>query len=221
MPRPPSVYVGDAAFGYDLRRQGSDIWIREQETVGTTLHSLLSAGDRVLDVAAGTGRWLDVYAAARVRATLLDISEDMLSVAARRAGELGFGVEVVAKDVMSATSLPAGDWLVSTRFFNWIPQSAIERILRLALAAGYRHVAVTVRCLDLEAPLAQRIRSIWSWQKKNFKVLIGARDKGTYYLQSRPRLVSMLDRLNCGIVSEHIIERPPGENYSLLVIGRR
>lgn len=221
MARPATVYVGDAAREYEARRRGTDIWAREQSTVGDALRTLLTPGDRVLDLAAGTGRWLDVYAERRVRATLLDVSADMLQLASAHAVELDYRIDVIRANVLEMSALPPGDWLVSTRFFNWIPLAGIERILKLAMAAGYRHAAITVRCLDTAAPLVTRARAIWSWRKKNLKVLIGTRPKGTYYMQSRARLTAVLKRLDCAVVAEHVIERPNGAIYALLVIARR
>ncbi len=215
-----TIYVGDGARRYNERREHSDIWQREQATVGAALRSLLQPGDRVLDVAAGTGRWLELYAERRVEATLLDVSGDMLKVAAAQAAALGVSIDLVERNVLTMPALPPGEWLISTRFFNWISLRSIERLLRMAMAAGYRHVAVTMRCVDHAAPWAQRLGARWRWRKKNVRVLLGIRRKGTYYLQSRVAFAAMLGRLGCTIATEHAIERPSGEAYTLFIIHR-
>jgi len=214
-----TVYFGATAANYERERAAADIWRLEHDTITGALAPALRPQDRVLDVAAGTGRWLDLYAQTRVRPILLDISSDMLQTARVRARERGCEIEVVEGNILDMTSVPRCDWLISTRFFNWIPLSRIEHILRLAADAGIARMAFTVRTMDGTAGWRRQFGSMCYWQKKNYDVLRGRRMKGFYYLQSGRRLRRMLDRLGLQLTSEHVIERTRGDVYTLFVVS--
>lgn len=78
------VYTGHVAANYDAVRGNSDRWAREAEVIEPLLRTI-SAGTKLIDVAAGTGRWLNIYREIGLDATLLDSSADMLSVAKEKA----------------------------------------------------------------------------------------------------------------------------------------
>jgi ubiquinone/menaquinone biosynthesis C-methylase UbiE len=96
-----------------------------EATVRETLRRLpITGGERVLDVACGTGALLAAIAAAHPGAQLtgLDLSPEMLAVAARRLGpEVGLSVG-------AAEALPFGDaafdLVVSSNAFHFFPDPA-------------------------------------------------------------------------------------------------
>jgi SAM-dependent methyltransferase len=216
-----TVYFGQTAQNYDRERVVSPIWQQENDTIAPVLRSALRPADRVLDVAAGTGRWLDVYAAVGVHAILLDVSSDMLGTAREQAEAKRCAFDIVEGNIFCMSTLPACDWLVSTRFFNWIPLRGIETLLRLAVASGITRFAFTARCLDQTASLQRQAESSFYWHKKNFDVIRGARMKGIYYLHSPARLRRVLTQLGLEVSEEHVIERVRGDAYTLFIVTTR
>src|SRR5579863_638357 len=59
----------------------------EHRLLGQHLH--LSSGERVLDLATGTGRWLEYALSQGVRATGADLCAEMLAIAATKRGVKG------------------------------------------------------------------------------------------------------------------------------------
>ena len=216
-----SIYFGNVAAGYENERTGDPIWQKEDEVLTAALSAALMPGDRVVDLAAGTGRWLGLYKAAHVRPTLVDVSADMLEIARARAAALDITIdEIVEGDVFRMSVLPLGDWLVCTRFFNWISQADADRVMTRAAAAGICHAAFTVRCLDPDAPRSARLESVRYWRDKNRQVRAGTRKKGHYYLQSVDRMTRMLDRHGFSAIATHLIERTRGDVYLLFIATR-
>ena len=221
MQSPTSIYFGDIAAGYEDERVRDPIWQREDDVLTGALTAAFMPGDRVVDLAAGTGRWLSLYKALRVRPALVDVSADMLDIARGRAAALGLTLdEIVEGNVFTMATLPLGDWLVCTRFFNWISHASIDGVITRTVASGIRHVAFTARCLDPQASRSARLESVRYWRGKNQEVRAGTRKKGHYYLQSADRLERLLDRHGYSRVTTHVIERTRGDVYLLFVAVR-
>lgn len=218
MPSASTVYFGETAKGYEALRTGDAIWAAEQRVIAPVLRQLLHNGVRVLDVAAGTGRWLDVYKDSGAVATLLDVSPDMLAIARRHARDKELDVNIVTGNVVEMRSLPRNDVMVATRFFNWIPLAEIETVLALAKAACICTFGFTVRYLDEDATPAMRRETFDHWNRRNAGVLNGSNPKGFYYLQSMCALEKTLSRLGMRLTETHVIERVRGDIYSLLVV---
>ena len=219
MPSALTLYYGDTATNYEAARTADEIWKAETETITPVLQRLMWPGEQVLDVAAGTGRWLELYKATGVRPTLLDVSPDMLAIAARHAADRALPIDILTRNVLEMSALPDCDWLVATRFFNWIPGSAVAAVLRTAVVSGIRHYAFTARTLDESATPEQRAESRAYWRTRNERVKQGLQNKGIYHLQSRRRIRRVAERLGLQLVSEHVIERVRGDVYSLFVFS--
>lgn len=74
-------YHGDIASGYDAKRENDPKWTIEQRLIEGMLAEL-PAGSEILDCPVGTGRFLHSYIANAHRFIGMDISGDMLYVAA-------------------------------------------------------------------------------------------------------------------------------------------
>lgn len=88
-----SSYAGDVASGYDRKRVDEPKWARELEVVDRVLAGL-PLGARILDVPVGTGRFLPLYQRHGLQAVGVDLSPDMLDLAARRAREIGYPADL-------------------------------------------------------------------------------------------------------------------------------
>jgi ubiquinone/menaquinone biosynthesis C-methylase UbiE len=125
----PDHYRGDTAENYLNKRLKQEMWHREQAIVEELLASIPD-GVKVLDVAFGTGRFVEMYLRKRMSVYGIDISPDMLA-AARDA--LGPSYEHCRIDLGSADSLPYEkeffDLVVCFRFFGLISFEMAERVL--------------------------------------------------------------------------------------------
>lgn len=77
-------FTGEVAAGYDKKREESPKWVIEQRAIEEML-SDLQPGTVVLDCPVGTGRFLGTYIAKGLPFIGLDLSEDMLVEAGRKA----------------------------------------------------------------------------------------------------------------------------------------
>lgn len=125
-----SAYHGCIAANYDRDRVGEPVWQREQDWFAGWVQGV-PAGAQVLDVPAGTGRFIGMLRTRGARVHAVDISEDMLAELRQRWP--GEGLELVVERA-DAEALPyaAGqfDFVVCWRLFHLLPPAASERVLR-------------------------------------------------------------------------------------------
>jgi ubiquinone/menaquinone biosynthesis C-methylase UbiE len=81
--QPAQKYVGAVAQGYDQKREESDKWKIEQEAIEGLLSDLYR-GDWVVDVPCGTGRFFKFYHDKGFIFHGVDVSADMLQIAASK-----------------------------------------------------------------------------------------------------------------------------------------
>jgi SAM-dependent methyltransferase len=99
----------------------------------------LDAGARVLDLACGTGRHAVSLAAAGYAVTAVDLSDDYLSEARRRAADLGVDVEFVKADVRDLGELQAQSFDAAACMYTSFGYFYDERD-NLAVASEVRRV---------------------------------------------------------------------------------
>lgn len=130
-----SRYRGEVAETYEQERGRDRQWRREAEALGRHLSAV--AGDVVLDVPFGTGRFASVYLDRGVDVIGVDISPDMLAVAANDPTVKQLAPSLLEGEV---ERLPLGDasvdYVVSTRLLNWLPEE-----VRKAALGEFRRVA--------------------------------------------------------------------------------
>lgn len=201
------VYTGRYAEEYDKNRNKQKNWHIEQAIVSEELANT-DEGERVLDIAAGTGRWIDALKRRRVHATLIDVSDDMLRVARDRAAAADFPITTIVGNALTIESLPPSDWLVSTRFFNWIPLEEVERILEKAIAAGVGRFVFSIRYRKSGRGRFGWLRS-WRRIRSAVRTTLGFGRKATYHLHEEERVRAMLARVGLSIVKESVIVEDP------------
>lgn len=133
MPNPDYVgktaYYGEIASRYDEQRVTEPIWNVEQEFVSGWVRTL-APGATILDLPAGTGRFLRVFLERGLKVQARDISTDMLAEIHRRFAPLPAEVDVRVGDA-EQLDLPsdAVDFVISWRFFHLIPLDVLGRVL--------------------------------------------------------------------------------------------
>jgi hypothetical protein len=123
-------YYGAAAENYDFEREHSVRWEKENAAVA----AFVDEGP-VLDVPLGTGRYVPIYRRKGLDFLGADISRDMLAVAKRRHGYLGYKASILALPYLDRSFATA----VCTRMLDWLPPAEMERAV-----AELRRVAETL-----------------------------------------------------------------------------
>lgn len=125
-----TAYHGRVASSYEEDRVVESTWALEQEYVKRWVESL-PAGAALLDVPAGTGRFLEFYRTQGLKVTALDVSADMVTEMRRRYPEAVKGARIGVGDA-ERLDLPddSVDYVISWRFLHLIPGAVMERVLR-------------------------------------------------------------------------------------------
>lgn len=217
MPRLAQVYTGDFAQKYDQDREAKKNWQMEQRTVEAEL-SKIEPGTRVLDIAAGTGRWLAAYKQRGAVATLADISNDMLALARQKANDLAFPIELLQMDALNAPTYPPTDWLVCTRFFVWISMADIERVLTKAKAAGAYTFVVLVHYLEDDQNPVDLLRAYARYFLRGVRTRLGLTTRAKTFIHKESALRRLI--ANCGLttVRETVIDRRYDRTYAIFTL---
>jgi SAM-dependent methyltransferase len=125
-----SAYRGVIASRYDEDRTVEAIWAVEQDFVGKWVEGLPKGGE-ILDIPAGTGRFLEFFQKQGLTVHALDVSPDMVAEIHRRYPELAKGAHIAVGDA-EHLALPddAVEFVLSWRFFHLIPTAVADRVLR-------------------------------------------------------------------------------------------
>jgi ubiquinone/menaquinone biosynthesis C-methylase UbiE len=148
----PDHYHGATARNYLKKRLKQEMWHREQSIVKELLVAIPD-GSTVLDVAFGTGRFVDMYLEKEMSVYGIDISNDMLAEA-REA--LGASYDRCHIHLGSADSLPYEDGffdlVMCFRFFGLIPFGMARRVLSEIHRVSKRTVIIRVPVRKSTAP---------------------------------------------------------------------
>jgi SAM-dependent methyltransferase len=196
-------YHGDVADGYLKKRLQQASWHREQEVVQALLGELPD-GIKVLDVAIGTGRFVEMYLAKDMVVDGIDISADMLA-AARAA--LGAAYDRCRMTLGSADELPYADrsfdLVVCFRFFGLIPLSMARRVLAQIerVSRGPMIIRVPVRKGDAAAAPANE-------------------DDPVQGQLSEAELSRLFSQYGYDIASRHVVEDRPNVEFVVYLLNR-
>jgi ubiquinone/menaquinone biosynthesis C-methylase UbiE len=142
------TYLGALAEGYDGARARLAKWSSEQRIVEDIL-ATLPPGSSIIDIPVGTGRFVESYYRMGLAATGMDISPDMIMIAARKAQKIGFNMPFYLADIRDINVADGVfDAAVCTCFLNWLDIddakqafSELVRIARKSLIVSIRHYA--------------------------------------------------------------------------------
>lgn len=214
------IYTGDYARTYDADRLASIEWTREEQAIAPMLQAI-KAGETVLDLAAGTGRWLPVYAAIGAKPILLDVSRDMLEQAKAKAHGLGLEVSAFAQSAVEGPAFPHAKWAVVTRFFNWIPLACVKVVLQRCLEAKVENFLFMVTYLPDSVRFPMSMRTRFTTLRRNISSKLGQREKGIYFLHSENKLRRVLNELGLTVEVERVISDRRGRRNVMIRASTR
>jgi SAM-dependent methyltransferase len=155
-------YTGSTAESYDRDRLGTPRDVAEQGAIRQLLAE--ASPTTVLDSPCGTGRFFPAYLDGGVtELTGIDVSGDMLEIAARRAEELSLSAHFHRASLLDHDSLPNPDpvdMVCCIRFLNWISWAQAIDAVTLLRPFAARHMIVGVTTQDSPPP---RLRAAKQW----------------------------------------------------------
>jgi SAM-dependent methyltransferase len=184
-------YSGKNAVEYDAKRRDSSRY-KSEDLAFEQLYSLVQPGS-VLDLPIGTGRFLPLYRARGAKVTGLDLSEDMLAVAAAKAAEDGFLTLLRgdARDPETFRGLEGEfDLVVSVRFLNWLTGAEMRAALENFAALRPRHMILGANVASAEDVEAVRAPSFRDFARAVRRIL--KRRRATHFVHDEARILAPL-----------------------------
>ena len=141
-------YVGLVAENYDAKREDSPKWIAEQAIIESMLDGI-PAGDWVLDIPVGTGRFLKAYDERQFQVWAVDRSAKMLGLANDKAVEQNLNlraIRYVVGDIrdLSPMQNKSVDVSVACRITRWFsPEECRQAWAELARVTRKRIIFTT------------------------------------------------------------------------------
>lgn|GEM_PF-2233450 len=209
-------YSDAIAESYDRDRVDSDRWRLERDIIVPLLR-VIPEGSTVLDIAAGTGRWLPIYAEQRLRPILLDSSEDMLAHARTKAANLRLPVTIIVESALANAAFPTSDYAITTNFLNWIPLHSLAAVMMKIRDARIPRAIFMTTYLPADLPPRRANAARAAIRDKNRAVLEGRRDRGIYHLHEEAELRAILHDTGWSISSEHQISQKGGRRNVMFV----
>lgn len=124
-----SAYRGDVAASYDRDRVVEPLWATEQAWVEAWA-ATLPRGTVVMDLPAGTGRFVDLLLARGLKVQALDISDDMLAELRKRPAAANPDLAIARGDAERLEAAEGSvDYVLCWRLFHLLPLPTIERVL--------------------------------------------------------------------------------------------
>lgn len=216
-------YLGATARQYNINRDHTEKWDREQAAIGGIL-ATLARGSTLVDIPVGTGRFFELYARHGLRATGLDISPDMLEEARGNAKSAGLAIELRKSDIRR---IDAGDGAFDTalcvRFMNWVDIAGLDVALSELARVSRRDLVCTIRhyapVRDLELPTLRGARRLARQLYTRVKKRVTA--KGLVYHEKR-EVHDLFAKHALDIVTAICIEqRRDGTNYFTYHLRKR
>ncbi len=161
-------YFGKTAMEYDAKRRHSRTWLTETSALEDFYRTAAQSGPirTVLDIPCGTGRWIPFFQDRNIDYTGVDVSKDMIAVAARSVRESDVrNVRILEQDCFQY--LPARqdefDLVVSTRFLGWWHTDTAMSLIESLCAASKKFVIIHLRVHDNRFQVA--FRRLVKWPK--------------------------------------------------------
>ena len=163
-----TAYHGEVAANYDRDRVNEPVWQREQAWV-EMWSQRVPAGAVVLDVPAGTGRFVGILRARGARVHAVDISEDMLAELRARWAPDGSALVVARGDAEAlAYAADTFEFAICWRLFHLVPPETAERVVRELARVCRGQIVLEVFGVERGGPIIAAVRAI----KRRLRALV-------------------------------------------------
>ena len=208
------AYSGDRARAYDARRSKSKRWKAENRAMEQFLSDL--APSTVLDCPFGTGRWIDLYEAFKMKVTGVDLSQGMLDEASSKLDELSperrsfYSLERASIFDLVPHGGPVPDLTVCIRFLNWVGFDDVERALNRLTEFGSPAMIVGASVVPANTGLFRSLLYKLSLAAINLR----AAGKPKQHVHSEEKLLAAFSKLGWHVAArEEIMRRNARVNY--------
>lgn len=213
-------YTGASARSYEEKRRGTRRF-KSEDAAFEELYALVKPA-RVLDFPVGTGRWLDFYQRKGAKVTGIDLSQDMLDVAAAKLSSTDGSVRLRHGDMLDSTSFSGiqgeFDLIVSVRFLNWLSETDMKLALTHLCSLQPRHMILGAHVRG------EYQRRPGSWlsikrMRRAVRRLFGQRAR--HFVHDEALILSLLDRAGFTLREKRLIERKAGPPNFFYLFERR
>jgi ubiquinone/menaquinone biosynthesis C-methylase UbiE len=135
-------YNGRKAASYEAKRKSKKKW-KDENTFASMI--LTDAKGSLLDVAVGTGRFLPLYKKLGLKVTGLDISNDMLRLAAKHKS----GAKLMAGNAVALQfNANTFDTVVCVRLLHLVNELTMRKMLAELFRVARKHILLTIQLGD-------------------------------------------------------------------------
>lgn len=139
------TYLGTVAEEYDSERAKLAKWSSEQKIVEDLLANL-PPDSSIIDIPVGTGRFIEAYHRLHLRAAGMDISPDMIMIAAGKSEKIGYGMPLRTADIRHIKAADgAFDTAVCICFLNWVDIDGAKEAFRELVRVARKSLIVSIR----------------------------------------------------------------------------
>jgi ubiquinone/menaquinone biosynthesis C-methylase UbiE len=215
-------YLGDVAKTYDVERMKLEKWASEQRIVEDLL-ATVPAGSSVVDIPIGTGRFVEAYHRLHLMPTGMDISSDMITIAARKAQNLGLPMPLHVADIRSIDVADGTfDTAVCICFLNWVDTHGartalrqLVRVTRRSLIIGIRHY-VPFRQLHPATP-----KGFLQWSLQLAARAHKAANSNTLRVHAETDIIAMFREFGLSLrCREPVVPRKYGTDYCIYMLEK-
>jgi ubiquinone/menaquinone biosynthesis C-methylase UbiE len=220
-----SRYSGSTAQNYDAARERSPRYLRESG-IAANIATVIEPDSVILDAPVGTGRLLDLLVDAGHSVVGIDISEDMLAVAAQRES-VRTGAATLQSGDLEKLGLEDNsvDYTFCVRFLNWVPPLVMGNIIQEFARVSSKGVVIQVRftraitgrelLVGAAKKAKRRIFRFGPWKMMLRRILKpGSRQSTTgqdYIVHERQEVISTLALAGLEVTGEWFVDK----RYSL------
>lgn len=157
-------YYGDVARNYLRERQAGEKWRNEQAIMQRVI-SDMRPGNTVLDAPLGTGRFVRYYLKQRLSVIGIDISEDMISEAAKECARDFEEVMAIRADIRHIPLADSSvDDVICFRFLGFLNECDFEQVVTEFVRVSRERIILEMLVIDSSkiAMVRKIVRGLWA-----------------------------------------------------------
>jgi len=222
---PDPEYFGEKAKNYDEKRIFQKKWKDEQSIVYKYLKQISSHNKslKVLDIPVGTGRFFDFYKEFNFSVVGMDISDDMLEEAEKKAKIINLKAKLMKGNITNI-SMPdkSFDVVICIRIFNLMNFNNFLKSISEVVRTSRKYIIfgvivyTPIREIFLKTSLYRFFYTMFRRMQTNLSMSL-KKIKGVYHFRhKKKRVLKEFKKNNLDIIEQKIINK--GEDGSIYYI---